>query len=84
MATYSTILVWEIPWTEEPGQSPWDHKRVRHNIETKQQQNQGELILTAGFLLEHFGKRTGNLNMVRSVGEAEIFRTRYENLIANL
>ena len=21
MATYSSILAWEIPWTEEPGQS---------------------------------------------------------------
>ena len=23
MATRSRILVWEIPWTEEPGYSPW-------------------------------------------------------------
>ena len=27
MATYSSILVWRIPWTEEPGgHSPWDCK----------------------------------------------------------
>ena len=27
MATYSSILVWRIPWTEEPGRhSPWDCK----------------------------------------------------------
>ena len=27
MATLSSILVWRIPWTEEPGgYSPWDHK----------------------------------------------------------
>ena len=27
MATHSSILAWEIPWTEEPGgYSPWDHK----------------------------------------------------------
>ena len=28
MATHSGILVWRIPWTEEPGEgySPWDHK----------------------------------------------------------
>ena len=27
MATYSSILVWKIPWTEEPrGHSPWGHK----------------------------------------------------------
>ena len=29
MATYSSILAWEIPWTEEPGSesySPWGCK----------------------------------------------------------
>ena len=27
MATYSTILAWRIPWTEEPvGHGPWGHK----------------------------------------------------------
>ena len=27
MATYSSILAWRIPWTEEPGSySPWGHK----------------------------------------------------------
>ena len=28
MATYSSILAWEIPWTEEPGRgcSPWGCK----------------------------------------------------------
>ena len=27
MATYSSILAWRIPWTEEPGScSPWSHK----------------------------------------------------------
>ena len=25
MATHSSILAWEIPWTEEPG-SPWGRK----------------------------------------------------------
>ena len=38
IATHSSILAWEIPWTEEPGWlSPWGHKRVRHDLETKQQ-----------------------------------------------
>ena len=32
MATHSSILTWEIPWTEEPG--PWGFKRVEHNFET--------------------------------------------------
>ena len=27
MATHSSILAWEIPWTEEPGGcSPWGHR----------------------------------------------------------
>ena len=31
MATQSSILAWEIPWTEEPDgllYSPWDHKEL--------------------------------------------------------
>ena len=36
MATHSSILAWEIPWTEEPGgYSPWAQKRVRHDLGTK-------------------------------------------------
>ena len=32
------VSCWEIPWTEEPGgYSPWGHKRVGHNLMTKQQ-----------------------------------------------
>ena len=26
MASHSSILVWRIPWTEEPGYSPWGRK----------------------------------------------------------
>ena len=39
MATHSSVLAWEIPWTEKPGglQSTGS-QRVRHNLETKQQQ----------------------------------------------
>ena len=34
MATYSSILAWKIPWTEEPGglYSPWGCKRARHDL----------------------------------------------------
>ena len=41
MATHSSILAWEITWTEEPGRlySPQDHKRVRYDLATKQQSN---------------------------------------------
>ena len=29
MATHSSILAWEIPWTEEPGSySPWGYKEL--------------------------------------------------------
>ena len=29
MATHSSILAWEIPWTEEPGgYSPWDGQEL--------------------------------------------------------
>ena len=39
MATHSSILTWEIPWTEEPGwlQST-GMQRVGHVLVTKQQQ----------------------------------------------
>ena len=36
----TSILVWEIPWTEEfSSYSLWGHKRVRHDLATKQQQH---------------------------------------------
>ena len=35
MATHSSILAWEIPWTEEPGRLQYMRsQRVRHNLET--------------------------------------------------
>lgn len=38
MATHSSILAWEIPWTEDlAGYSPWSFKRVRLDLVTKQQ-----------------------------------------------
>ena len=40
MTTHSSILAWEIPWTEEPGglESLGSH-RVGHDLATKQQQS---------------------------------------------
>ena len=34
MATHSSILAWEIPWTKEPGglYNPWGHKRVAQDL----------------------------------------------------
>ena len=41
MATHSSILTWEIPWTEDPGRlQSMGSQRVRHNLETEQQQQQ--------------------------------------------
>ena len=38
MATYSSILAWRIPWTEENGGLPsMGSQRVRHNAVTEQQ-----------------------------------------------
>ena len=32
MATHSSILAWEIPWTEEPGRVQYmESQRVRHD-----------------------------------------------------
>ena len=36
MATHSSILAWEIPWTEEPGRlQSTGSQRVRHHLVTK-------------------------------------------------
>ena len=42
MATHSSILAWEIPWTEESGgqQSMGSQKSQTHNLATKQKQPQ--------------------------------------------
>ena len=40
MANHSSILAWEIPWTEEPGGlQSIVLQRVRHNFVIKQQQH---------------------------------------------
>ena len=37
MATHSSIIAWEIPWTEEPGGlQSWGHKRVVYDLMTNQ------------------------------------------------
>ena len=39
MATHSSILAWEIPWTEEPDiLQSLGSQRVGHDLTTKQQQ----------------------------------------------
>ena len=47
MATHSSILAWEIPWTEDSGQlQSWGCKRVEDNLVTKQQQQSLTALLT--------------------------------------
>ena len=39
MAAHSSILAWEIPWTEEPGGlQSMGSQRARHSLATKLQQ----------------------------------------------
>ena len=43
MATYSSILAWEIPWIDKPdGLQSLRLQRVRHDLATKQQQHGGK------------------------------------------
>ena len=39
MATHSSILIWEIPWTQWSlvGYSPWGHKELDITLHLKQQ-----------------------------------------------
>ena len=40
MATHSSILAWEIPWTEEPGRlQSMVLQRISHYLVIKQQQS---------------------------------------------
>ena len=59
MATHSSILAWEIPWTEEPGglQSMLS-QRVRHNLATKQHHH--DVIVQRTLRLNN-GRREGFL-----------------------
>ena len=42
IATHSSVLAWEIPWTEEPGGLPsTGMQRAGHNLVTKEQQQVG-------------------------------------------
>ena len=50
MATHSSIPAWRIPWTEEPGGlHSMGLQRVRHNLTTRQQEQQS--FSTHEFLL---------------------------------
>ena len=59
MATHSSVLAWEIPWTEEPGYSPLGPKRGGSDSVTKQPQEHRSIFfsnkVTLGGLLDGAG-----------------------------
>ena len=53
MATYRSILAWEIPWTEEPGGLQFiGLQRVRQDLQTKQQQHRYICMYLGDFYLD--------------------------------
>ena len=56
MATHSSILAWEISWTEEPGEPQSMGSKKRYSMVTKQQQQQLFEIPRKG-LLPNTGER---------------------------
>ena len=62
MATHSSILAWEIPWTEESGghqsTGSWS---VGHNLATKQQQHPAWILFTFWYwnLWKHYNISAG-------------------------
>ena len=47
MATHSSILAWEIPWTEESGGLQSMESQKRHDLVTKQQQHTSTCVAQA-------------------------------------
>ena len=59
MVTHSSILTWEIPRTEETGRLQFmGHKRVRHDLVTKQQKQ----IIT---YIHHYSVIQGNFTVLK-------------------
>ena len=60
MTTHSSVLAWEIPWTEEP----WSvrSQRVGYDLKTKQQKQQAKRPFKMGQRLESGPERTAEMN----------------------
>ena len=58
IATHSSILAWEIPWTEEPGGlQSWNRKRVGHtSVAPQQQQPEKVQIQLLSLMPKNFSK----------------------------
>ena len=66
IATHSSVLTWEILWTEEPGglqygvYSSWGCKRVGCDLVTQQQQKQKALTYHTQIRVLLYGKSSSN------------------------
>ena len=62
MAIYSSILSWEIPWTEDlAGYSSWDHKELdttEHRKQQKKKKKNAKMPLRSFKTIPFEGKRT--------------------------
>ena len=55
MAAHSSILAWEILWTEEPGRlQSMGSQRIRHDLATKQQQLETDDFTSFVLILKSF------------------------------
>ena len=55
---HSSILVWEIPWTEEPvGLQSMGSQRIKHELATRQQQQIVTLQSYVGFKFRYLFKQ---------------------------
>ena len=80
MATHSSVLAWEIPRKKSlEGYSPWGHKRVGHDLETKQHQNDKHQY---SILTHIYGIwKDGNDNPICKTGkETQMYRTDFWTL----
>ena len=63
MATYSSILAWRIPWTEEPGRlQSMESQRVRHNSAI----NSHKHCLYSLYIIEWLGKGQEEVREIKS------------------
>ena len=54
MATHSSILAWEITWTEEPGRLQSTESQVSYNLATKQESNNILYLCVCIYIYKHF------------------------------
>ena len=75
MATHSSILAWEIPWTEDPGRlQSMGSQRVRHDLVTKPPPQQNNFIsLFSILVISVFLKLRESLRRIKEVQDIPAF-----------